>query len=111
MYFTNVSEHSKSLEREADKILSRGRFEKFKAMKLQNSSAQGSRIRARNEKHRIEEMNRQEELKKLFIPETYQEKKIGDAFYVQMYDWESGLWKIAVYTLGNFRRYKGMLRV
>lgn len=49
---------------------------------------------------------RQEELLKNFEGDYYQEKKIGDKWFVKQYNRNTERWQVAIYSEESFSRYK-----
>lgn len=57
----------------------------------------------------IKRQIRQLELLKEFahqVGDFYEEKRVGDNWYVKMYNGGSDKWQVAVYSSSSFRRYK-----
>jgi hypothetical protein len=54
---------------------------------------------------------RQLELLKNFEGDFYQEKKIGNEWYVKMWNGGTARWQVAIFTEEKFRKYKGFANV
>ena len=52
---------------------------------------------------------RQEELLKVFshqVGDFYEEKKVGDKWYIKMHNGNTDTWQVAIFTNQSFRSYK-----
>lgn len=59
-----------------------------------------------SKKKKLERRKRQEELLKNFDGDFYQEKKIGNEWFVKHYNGNTDRWQVAVYSQDSFQRYK-----
>lgn len=60
----------------------------------------------KGQKKKLERQRRQEELLKNFEGDFYQEKRIGDEWYVKSYNGGTGRWQVSIYSLESYRKYK-----
>lgn len=52
---------------------------------------------------------RQVELLKNFQGDFYQEKKVGDEWYIKSFNGGTGRWQVSVYSETSYRRYKSFV--
>lgn len=57
-------------------------------------------------KSKQKRLERQIELLKHFDEDHYQEKKVGDNWYVKMWNGNSKKWQVAVFSETSFKKYK-----
>lgn len=80
--------------------------EKKELLQLELVPSLSPRTRGKKNKRR----ERQEELLKGFfshqVGDYYEEKMVGDKWYVKNYNGGTGLWQVAIYSADSFRRYK-----
>lgn len=55
---------------------------------------------------KLKRLARQEELLKNFTGDFYQEKKIGNEWYVKSFNGSTGRWQVSVFSEKSFRGYK-----
>lgn len=55
---------------------------------------------------KLKREQRQNELLSLFQGDFYQERKVGDNWYVKMWNGGTNKWQVAVFTIASFNNYK-----
>jgi hypothetical protein len=55
---------------------------------------------------KLERQRRQQELLKLFVGDWYQEKQVGDKWYVKMWNGGTNKWQVGEFTAASFKKYK-----
>lgn len=56
---------------------------------------------SKNKRHQL-----QQELLSLFEGDFYQEKKVGDKWYIKMFNGNTGNWQVAQYSEKSYKAYK-----
>ena len=65
-----------------------------------------STSKRRKEKQKEQRRQKQRELLKYFEGDFYQEKKIGDKWFVKMFNGNTERWQVAIYSESSFQTYK-----
>lgn len=65
-----------------------------------------SSSKRRKERKKEQRRQKQQELLKHFEGDFYQEKKIGDKWFVKLFNGNTGNWQVAIYSEDSFKRYK-----
>ncbi len=60
----------------------------------------------KGDRKKLEKLARQEKLLALFEGDFYQEKKVGDEWYIKSYNGGTCRWQVSIYSEVSYRNYK-----